>query len=323
MSIDVIPFAEAHIPAAAALVAARYRDLHNLVPLLPPSYGDPGVMAGLLGRLVPRVPGAAAIRDGRLAGFLAGYLIPHFHARPGVFCPEWANAVEPDDGRRLYEALYTWLAPRWLAGGYIQHALTLFAHDRPAIEAWHWLGFGLAAADGVRSLHPVPVDAPGVTVRRAALDDVDAVAALLAGLRRHLASSPTFLIQDQEDVHTQSEAWLADPDITLWLAHRDSTPVGFLVSGPASDNASTIIVDPGTCSITGAYTLPEARGRDVGTALLDRALAWARDAGYTRCAVDFEPMNVLAARFWTRHFQITSLSLFRHVDERAAGGSET
>ena len=116
----------------------------------------------------------------------------------------------------------------------------------------------------------------------------------------------------------QSEAWLADPGMALWLAHEDAAPIGFVVSGPATDNASTIIVDLGTCSITAAYTVPEARGRDVATALLDRALAWARDAGYVRCAVDFEPMNVLAAHFWTRHFQLTSLALFRHVDERAA-----
>ncbi|HSJ57857.1 MAG TPA: hypothetical protein VLC95_11790, partial [Anaerolineae bacterium] len=244
MRIDIVPLTEAHIPAAAALVAARYRDLRRHVPLLPASYADPDVMASLLGGLVPRVPGAAAMRDGALAGFLAGYLIPHFRARPGVFCPEWANAVEPEGGRRIYEELYTWLAERWIADGYIQHALALFAHDRPAIEAWHWLGFGLAAADGVRSLDPVPVDAPGVTVRRATLNDVNTVAGLLVGLRHHLASSPTFLVQDKEDPRVQSEAWLADAKIALWLAQSATDSAGFLVCGPATDNASTVIVDP-------------------------------------------------------------------------------
>ena len=41
--------------------------------------------------------------------------------------------------------------------------------------------------------------------------------------------------------------------------------------------------------------------------------------GYVRCAVDFEPENVLGARFWLRAFQPVCYSLFRQVDERAAG----
>lgn len=318
MPIDIVPLTEAHIPAAAALVAGRYRELRDHAPLLPASYGEPDIMAGLLGPFVARVPGAAAMRDGRLVGFLAGYLMAEFWARPGVYCPEWANAVEPENGRRIYEEMYTWLAKQWVAGGYVQHALTLFAHDQTAFDTWHWLGFGLAAADAVRSLDPVAVNAPGVRVRRGTPDDVDAVAALLAGLNHHLASSPTFLMHGEEDPVVQSEAWLGNPQMAVWLADHGAEPIGFLVSGPATDEASTVIIDPGTCSITGAYTLPEVRGHGVGAALLNSALAWARDKGYVRCCVDYEPMNTLAARFWTRHFQLTSLSLFRHVDERTA-----
>jgi hypothetical protein len=38
--------------------------------------------------------------------------------------------------------------------------------------------------------------------------------------------------------------------------------------------------------------------------------------------VDFEPMNVVAARFWLRHFQPVSCAVMRHVDERIAWAHE-
>jgi hypothetical protein len=55
-----------------------------------------------------------------------------------------------------------------------------------------------------------------------------------------------------------------------------------------------------------------------GIALLNQVLSWAHGEGYERCAVDWEPMNVLATRFWTRHFQPVSYALVRHIDERFA-----
>jgi hypothetical protein len=54
-------------------------------------------------------------------------------------------------------------------------------------------------------------------------------------------------------------------------------------------------------------------GSGVATALLNRALEWARAEGYTRCAVDFEAANVPARRFWLRYFQPAALSFYRHI----------
>jgi GNAT superfamily N-acetyltransferase len=47
-----------------------------------------------------------------------------------------------------------------------------------------------------------------------------------------------------------------------------------------------------------AYTAPAARGRRISTTLLASALAWAREAGYKRCIVDFTAANRVSARFW-------------------------
>jgi GNAT superfamily N-acetyltransferase len=75
-----------------------------------------------------------------------------------------------------------------------------------------------------------------------------------------------------------------------WLAYRDGEAVAYLGLGPASDDASTIICDEGTTSVSGVFTREDVRGEGIGTALLDRGLRWARERGFERCAVDFEPV---------------------------------
>jgi hypothetical protein len=47
-----------------------------------------------------------------------------------------------------------------------------------------------------------------------------------------------------------------------------------------------------------------------------RVIGWVWEHGHERCAVDFEPMNVLGARFWLRHFQPFCYSMQRVVDDR-------
>ena len=85
---------------------------------------------------------------------------------------------------------------------------------------------------------------------------------------------------------------------------------------PGNQRACLVIQDEKTISITSAFTSEAARGAGIATALLNRSLEWARTEGYERCAVDFEPMNSLAARFWPKYFRPVCYSLMRKVDER-------
>jgi GNAT superfamily N-acetyltransferase len=319
MALRIVALEARHLEDAADLVGARYRVLQAQVPALPDRYADRQAFLPLLRDLAGRSPGVAALQRGRLVGFLLGAKVADLWGRRAAFSPEWANASAPAPGRRVYEELYAALAPRWTANGCFVHAVGLFADDGPARDAWHWLGFGLAAVDAVRALSPVVGPAPAdLAIRRAGPADLERAVALSDALRRHLAAAPTFLARVERRDRAAHERWLADRANALWLADAGDEAVAGLEIGPASDNACTIIRDAGTASITGAFTRADARGRGVATALLERALAWAREHGYARCAVDFEPMNVLAARFWLRHFRPVCYSVARHVDERVA-----
>jgi len=64
-------------------------------------------------------------------------------------------------------------------------------------------------------------------------------------------------------------------------------------------------------------TVPAARGRGVGHALVDAALTWAHDHGYQWVSVDFETANPLSRPFWLdAGFRPTGYGLFRVIEPR-------
>jgi hypothetical protein len=218
VSLAIIPLEDRHLEDAAALFIARFRALREQVPCLPTRYQEPGTLLPMLNRLANQGPGAVAIQAGRLVGFLAGYALPEFRGKRSTFSPEWANAAELEDSRRIYDELYAYLSARWVADSSLVHLVSLLPDDRQAIEGWHWQGFGYIAADAMRELTPLPDLTPDIDIRRGGLEQIEQAIELIEGLRRHVAAAPTFLPLGETEEITVDEAWLADPAHVLWLA---------------------------------------------------------------------------------------------------------
>jgi GNAT superfamily N-acetyltransferase len=318
MRLEIGDLREEHLEDAAALVASRARALRREVPPLPARYEEVTAILPLLSKLARRAPGVAATRGGRLAGFLLGMALPEFRGRRAAYSPEWANAAQADDSREIYRELYARLAPCWLANGCFVHLVTMLAHDRPGVDGWQWLGFGLMSVDAVRDLSPVPEAGASASIRRAGPADLGQVQTLEEALARYMAGPPIFLAFSGVEGGESLKEALTDANKAWLLAHSGAEAMAYLVLGPASEDAATFIFDDKTASITGAFTREDVRGTGIGTALFSRGLDWAHSTGYERCAVDFEPQNLLATRFWLRHFQPVCYSLMRCVDERLA-----
>lgn len=313
MALHIIPVQNTHLENAARLVSKHYQKLLDQVSCLPKRYAQADTCLPLLKNITDRSGGVVALEGGELKGFLAAWKMPSFRGKPSVFSPEWANAVTEPGGRHIYETMYTHLAAQWQAEGYLTHLISLFANDRQAIECWSWLGFGMLAVDATRDLLPVPEYPGNVDFRLAGLQDLEDVVALSDGLHDHITSSPTFLRQDRNWDRAYFETWIQDPSKVVWLALHGKRALAFIKIGPANDDACTINVDGKTASITGAFTVADARGDGIATGLLNKSLAWAHQHGYKRCGVDFEPMNPWARRFWLKYFQPVVYSLARQV----------
>jgi len=317
--VTLVALEPAHAAPAAALVAERVRALRETAAELPEAWADESTLARLISQLALRGSGVAALAGRRLVGFQAATLIDG-HGGRWSYTPDFGHAASGGGAGRTVEALYARLAEAWTREACLEHVVTTIAGDDETTRTLIRLGFGQAVIDLVRDLAPVrdvrPV--PGLVVRRAGPADTAAVVELDGALRRHLAASPIFLRVGPARPPELQRRQLADPAEATFLAEADGRAVSSLRIGPSADDVATIVRDPGTASITSAYTVPDRRGDGVATLLLDAALAWARDAGYVRAAVDHESANGEAFRFWSRHFTPVAVSLARRLPARVA-----
>jgi len=321
MKLDIDRFSPRYIGDAAKLVAERYAAMRACVPALPERYENPAAFAQLLQRLDQRSVGAVALHKGSPVGFLVGFEIDSFRSFPTWFSPEWASGAAIGSSCRIYGILYQAMAEQWCRDGAVGHLVMQFPFDRDAFDGWTRLGFGMAAMDGVRALESDP-DAmeleslrggsgDKVVIRQATSLDQETIYGFIQGLHVHLASSPIYL----RDLSFSSPEEVADKiddgSKAVLIAEHGGEAAGYLEIGPASNDACTIIRDPGTASITGAFVRPRFREHSLGTKLLAQALSWASENGYARCAVDFETMNTPAHGFWTRYFDPVCMGMFR------------
>lgn len=314
--IQIIPFKTEHLEEAAVLVSNRYQELRAQVPLLPTSYSEVNRLVPLLQEILNiSGDGVAAIDEGRLVGFLTAWILPSFRGRRSIYSPEWANAADLQNSSRIYEEMYSHLASNWVADKCTAHYISLFPVDTKALKAWHWLGFGMISIDAICGMDRLEEDDEDFLIRRAELGDLEDVIGLHEALRQYMNKSPIFLPTEKKD-QSFFEDWLRNPDTVIWMAFQNNEPVAMMRMGPADDDVCTIIQEEKTTSIYAAFTKEQAREKGIASAVLAKALKAGKDLGYERCAVTFEPMNLIGTHFWFKYFDPVCYSLVRHLDSR-------
>jgi GNAT superfamily N-acetyltransferase len=308
------------LPRAASIFAERFGRLREAVPELPRDLLDPAATEPLLRRAIDAGPAVAAMRGDELAGYMAGLAVPGLRgAGCASYVPEWAHGATGNDRAARYEAMYAAISGSWADAGRLCHCISILPGDAVLEAGLSWLGFGLFVVDALRGLAPIRASVPGVVVERATLADVDALVPLAVAHQAQYADAPTFLVRDEVEPRQQLRGWIESPGGSVWIARKDARPVAFMYLHPPQDDVSRLVRDPGTVGIGGAFTTPSARGLGIGRAILATMLDYARAAGFTRMAVDFETANLSARHFWLREFTPVVLSFERHLDDRVAG----
>ena len=313
---DIIPLHEDHLQDASRLVSKRYSQLYKNIPDLPSKYTVSETFLPLLQNLF-RASGAgvAAFHQNQLVGFLTGWLMSSFRGKRSVYSPEWGNGARLGDSEKIYQEMYNFMSEEWVSKRYIAHYISLFPNDTQALTAWFWMGFGMISVDAIRGLDPIEEE-PGVSLIQAAEpQNLDQVYKLQENLRSYMVEAPIFLITASKERDYYKD-WLSDPQKAVWLAWMRDKPAAFMRLGPADVDVCTVIQDEGTTSIYAAFTKEGFRKSGIGSSLLNHALYEARNSGYKRCAVSFEPMNLLGTRFWLKYFQPVCYSVVRFVDQR-------
>jgi len=172
----------------------------------------------------------------------------------------------------------------------------------------------------VRDLAPITHRPPGeVEVRAATPDELDLVDRLVDEESVFHARSPIFRPYRRDatadTVRAQLTVELASDDHAVMIARRHGRDIGVLSVAPGL--GSPLYVPDGAVYIAATAVLDGERGSGAGAALVDAALAWARDHGHSAACLHFSTANITSTSFWTSvGFTPVMTHLRRRLDDR-------
>ena len=303
-ALEVVPFADEHLDAAAELLEARHARHRRAEPLLP---DDVDFRAELEREW--RQEGASGVFAGD------GYLI----AAPSKYpAGSWmrvgvaGQALEgaPERIRDLYAAA----AARWVEEGETKHAVFVPAHDVELVDAWFRLSFGASAVLALQATGPQKPFDGRVEIRPGTPDDFGEAARLDVEMSASMQPAPSFSDVPPQTVEEAEKEWRDDPNqdsYELFVAERDDRIVGHIL---LYRRPPDLRVPKNSIDLAAASTEPEARGTGVGRALTAHVIRWAHEHSYPVMTTDWRMTNLWASRFWPkRGFRVAFLRLYRSI----------
>jgi ribosomal protein S18 acetylase RimI-like enzyme len=307
--LEIVPFADEHLDAAAALLAARHRRHRAAEPLLPE-------IADFRSEIEQEwhadgASGVFATRDGAPAAYLVARPQAYGADRTWLVAGIAGHAIEGD--REQIRDVYAAAAAAWMDAGHTRHAVFVPAHDRELVECWFRLSFGASAALATRETGVERYDS-SVSIRESRPDDIEHAARLELAMRDSMIPAPSFsdlTAQPLEEVVDEWRDTWDDERFEHFVAELEGRVVGHLL---LYRRPPDLRVPANSIDLAQAATDPELRGSGVGRALTAHALTWAHEHGIRTMVTDWRMTNLLASRFWPRRgFRETFLRLYRSV----------
>lgn len=313
-----------HIERAQEMALSAYQREREVVPCLPLSDTVPE-----LSEFAGNGMSVAAVEDGQLTAFLCAY--PPFDNAfgttgvKGVYVPPYGHGNVSQNRSRLYGSLYEAAARLWVEAGAVSHTITLYAHDKEAVNLFFHYGFGLRCVDAAMATADGSPYKPMAGYAFRELDKFEAAALfpLNALLNEHFMRSPLFMnfgvkpTPEHFAAHalTQGERYFAASHGKSSDKSSDKRYVAYIKIG--RDGEHFITTHPTMANIRGAYCLPDYRG----TGLFQNLLAFVNSRllaeGCVVLGVDYESFNPAGRGFWEKHFTPYTASLVRRIDEYA------
>jgi len=303
---NIVDFTETHAASARRLAQAQYDAECALVPALPQARA-PDLWDSAKNGL-----GVAAFEGDEMLGFLCvhGPFKNAFGSTKvkGVWSPVHAHAAVGAK-TRVYHRMYQAAAEKWVAAGALSHAVTLYAHDEEAKQAWFTYGFGMRSIDAIKLIDADAAVPKGdfFELPRERFGDIQKLG---KALNRHCGESPIFMNRR------------FSPDIEgarFFAAKQEEKIVAYIKIRETGECFASHA--PDMMNVCGVYALPEVRGTGLYAGLLRYTEAVLTKEGYLRLGVDYEGFNPTALYFYPKHFAVYTNSVVRRIDERGTDGT--
>lgn len=256
--------------------------------------------------------GVAMYEGDEMLGFLCTEISERFEALR-TFCPIHGHGAVKKDRGKIYSRLYQAAADKWLKEGALTHEVTLFSHDREALDSFFYNVFGACVMYAVMDIQHKRFEVQSIDgIEMCELDESRyfEIRELQNGLLSHLRKTPVFLPYLMET----EETFARIKDKTYFAALKDNRVIAYI---RLQENARTFVAcDEGTINISGAFMYPEFRGSSIYSQLLMYLILALKQEGRKRISVDFETYNPNAMRFWTKNFTPYTTTLTRKVEPR-------
>jgi GNAT superfamily N-acetyltransferase len=285
-------FSEAHLAGAAAVLQARHARHQAESPLLAPADAQ-AVLRDHWDK--PGRSGLAALREGRVAGFILAEIMTHPLFGHCAWVAHPGHAAE--DGE-LMRDLYAAAADAWVEAGAERHYVLVPAFAE-ALAPWYRLGFGHMHVEALRPVaferRPPP---DGVVLRTGTRADLEIAEEIDLEIYHLQARSPSFsrLALDRE---ARRRDWF---DINLkedGLRYLVAEERGRLLGHTIIFRPEPVLGVPAAAAyLASTVVLEQERGRGIGVALVSEVLRLAAEAGYSSVFTNWRMTNLSASRFW-------------------------
>jgi len=168
-------------------------------------------------------------------------------------------------------------------------------------------------------MQPEPL-APGFTLRRATVDDAQALSTLatrtFVDTFGHLYPREDLepFLAETYSIEAQ-RALLTNPDLAIWLLEQNATPVGYALAGPCALPHPDASADDG--ELKRLYVIKPLQGQGLGVHLMQAAMGWLLRGGPRTLWLGVWSENTGAQRFYARYgFSKAGEYLFRVGDTR-------
>jgi GNAT superfamily N-acetyltransferase len=299
---QIVPFTDAHVDAAAEMLAARHARHRASEALLPAEVDFRAEVA------------KEWSQDGASGVFSPGGYLIGAPRQAGGATWLWAGIAghavtgEAEHARDLYATA----AQRWVDDGHREHAIFIPSYDAAAIDAWFRLSFGASAALAMCETASETYES-GVQIRKGTPADFGHAARLEIAMNEAMQPAPSFSGQPPRSAEEVEAEWREDDfsPFEHFVAEREGAVAGHLL---LYRRPPDLRVPRDAIDLAQASTYPESRGTGVGRALTAHALTWAHEHGHPAMTIDWRITNLWASRFWpNRGFRTTFLRLYRLI----------